>query len=75
MTDKIPCRYCGQKFHPRKIKAHEQECKSDQKGGAIASKPKTPTRGGIIKKCLKCGGENEVFKLDGAKCKECGADL
>jgi hypothetical protein len=75
MIDKIPCKYCGIKYHPRKIKRHEQECRNDQKGGAITGKPKAFAKVGIIRKCPKCGWQTEVFRLDGAKCKECGADL
>jgi len=75
MINKIPCKYCGIKYHPRKIKRHEQECKNDQKGGAITGHPKAFAGAGIIRKCPKCGGQTEVLRLDGAKCKECGADL
>jgi DNA-directed RNA polymerase subunit RPC12/RpoP len=75
MTDKIACKYCGMKYHPRKIKKHELECSKDQKGSAVTGKPKAFAGVGIIRKCQKCGVQTEVLRLDGAKCKECGADL
>ena len=75
MPKKIPCRYCGTRCHPRKLKQHEQECKKDQKGDATADKPKTFPKECIIRTCCKCGAQTGFFVLDGAKCKECGADL
>ncbi len=75
MTEKVLCAYCGGKYHPRKIKKHEEECVNDQKGGAVVGKPKASGRIGINMNCPKCGGQTEVFTLDGAKCKDCGADL
>jgi DNA-directed RNA polymerase subunit M/transcription elongation factor TFIIS len=75
MTDKIPCKYCGSKYHPRKIKKHELECKNDQKDAITSNKPKAFPKGCMIRICPKCGGETGVFVLDGAKCKDCGADL
>lgn len=75
MSEKIQCRYCGEKYLPRKIKKHEQECKNDQKGGIAPAKPKAYGRIGIVLNCKKCGGQTEVFALDGAKCKVCGEGL
>lgn len=72
MSEKILCRYCGEKFLPRKIKKHEQECKNDQKGGVATGKKKGLNRIGILLKCQKCGAQTEVFVLDGAKCRACG---
>jgi hypothetical protein len=74
MTEKIPCKYCGLKCHPRKIKKHETECRGDQKGPS-ADKPKALTKGGMIRVCKKCGVETEIFVLDGAKCKGCDSSL
>ena len=75
MTEKIPCRYCGERFHPRKLWRHEQECKKDQKVGDAAEKPAKFPKGCMIRTCAKCGAQTGVFVLDGAKCQGCGSDL